>query len=207
MSTLAQMRSRIADDLDRSDLSSQIDKAINRAIKYYQGRRFWFNETTGTFTTVADQRTYGSADGLPSDIVEIDFLKIALTSLDDPITPRTYSWIENIDLGNNLTGEPTDYALYQEKVYLYPIPDATYTITVSYQQSYSELSSDSDTNDWTTEAEDLIEARARWWLYTRVIQDREMAADAKAEEREALKMLVQRTEKMLMKGTLTPMAW
>lgn len=201
MSTLIQMRTRIADDINRSDLDTQINKAINRAIEYYSKKiRFWFNEKTATFNTVASQFNYGSADGIPTDNMEIDYVKLAISGSNNvPLTPRTYDYIQTANVGN-LTGTPTDYAYYKENFWLYPVPNAALTITVSYVKNYTALSADADTNDFTEEAEDLIESRAEWWLYNRVIKDYEAAQVAKAEELEALTTLLQETVRITKSG-------
>ena len=63
MTTLATLKSRIADDISRSDLTTQIANSITDAITYYQNRRFFFNETRSeTFDTVAAQSLYRSSD-------------------------------------------------------------------------------------------------------------------------------------------------
>lgn len=187
MSTLATMRARIANDINRTDLNTQIDLGINRAILYYQKSvRFWFNETTSTFATVASQESYGTADGLPSDIQEIDIAKITLASSNIPeLIRRTYKYIQDKNIGN-FVAPPSDYAFYTEKIWLYPIPDSIYTITLSYLKSYATLSNDGDSNDFTDNAEDLIEARARAWIYRRLLMNYDAAREAESEERDAL---------------------
>jgi len=194
MSTLAQMRSRIADDLNRSDLSSQIDKAINRAIRhYYNSQRFWFNETTGTFVTIANQESYGTVDSVPSDILSMNYMRLTISSTNKPEIPKkTYQEIQMMNSGASI-GQPIYYAWYQNKIWFYPLPDQVYTVTVSYQKSYAVLSADSDTNDFTVEAEDLIESRASWWINKRVLKNDKDAALSKIEEQEALGALQKRT--------------
>lgn len=203
MSTLSEMRARIADDLDRSDLSSQIDTAINRAIKHYRYKNFWFTQSSGSFVTVASQKAYGTGDGLPSDILEIDYVEISINDTDYRLSPRSYAYIEEVD-PSIYTGDPDDYAWYQNKMYLYPVPDASYTVTVSYSKSYDELATDAATNDFTTDAEELIEARARWWLYSRVIKDYDSSQVARADEADALLSLQAITEKLTTSKRLKP---
>lgn len=199
MSTLAQLRSRIADDLNRTDLNTQIDTAINRAIEYYNNREdFWFSETTATFSTVANQEEYGVSDGIPDDIADIDRLELILTSTNKPeIFASTFEWLKDVNVGQG-TGQPTDYAFYQSKIYLYLIPNQVYTIKMYYKKTYDELVSDSETNDYTVYARDLIEARASYWLYSRVLKDAESAAMSKTEENDALNALRNRSAKMVM---------
>ena len=205
MSTFLQMQQRIADDINRTDLTTQIKKAVNRAIEFYaKTARFWFNEKTATFATVASQFNYGSADGIPTDMREIDYVKIALSSTNNvPLIPRTYDYVQTANVGN-LTGTPADYAYYKENFWLYPVPAAVYTITVSYAKSYAELILDADTNDFTEEAEDLIEARAEWWLYKRVIKDYDAATIAKSEEQEALIALLAETARITASNRIRP---
>src|SRR3990167_8249278 len=63
MTTLAVMKSQLADDLNRTDISTQIATAIESAIDHYRQTRFYWNETRGsTFATVASQSRYTSSD-------------------------------------------------------------------------------------------------------------------------------------------------
>lgn len=76
MSTYAQMQAKIADDLNRSDLTTQIQREINRAIRKYASIPMWFSSTSANFTTAAGQQTYDTADGLPSNIRIVDYLRV-----------------------------------------------------------------------------------------------------------------------------------
>jgi hypothetical protein len=185
-STFVQMQNNIADYLNRTDLTSQIKTAINRAIEFYWKERLWFNETTNTLSTIANQQAYGTADGLPSTIEEIDDVKITLAASNIPsLRKRSMDYILSHNIGN-YTNQPTDYAWYQSKLYLYPTPNAVWTLTIYHQKSYTALSADADTNDFTQKAEDLIEARAQWWLYKNILKDKNLADVAKEDEIEAL---------------------
>ena len=192
MSTLSQVRSRIADDLNRDDLSAQITTAIQRAILFYESERFWFSEKKATFSTVASQEAYGSTDGIPTDIGIIDLVQVTISSLYALVHPKPYTDLQFLNSGR-VTSDPYFYSYYQENFFFAPIPSQIRTITVSYSQKYTTLSADSDTNDFTVYAEDLIEARARWWLYTRILQDFNAASMAKQEEMDALKALRTKT--------------
>lgn len=203
MTQLSVMRSRIEDYLDRSDLETQVTLAINRAIEYYEKERFWFNEKTGTFSTVANQKNYSSSDSIPTDMAQIDYVEVTASGKEYELTPRTYDYIKEL-IGFDMTGQPTDYAYYQENFYLYPVPNAVYTITVSYQQKYTALSADTDENDFTTDAEDLIEARSLWWLYKNIIHDNEQADSAKIAELDALASLRKKTYKLTATGYARP---
>ena len=207
MSTFLQMKNRIADDIKRSDLATQIGVAINRAIEHYEKDRFFFNETNGTFSTVAGQESYGTSDSVPSTIAEVDTVTLTQTSTNIyPLTKTSFDSIRALNAGGTTArGVPLEYAYYQEKFWFYPIPDAAYTVTVYFKKTYTQLSADGDTNDWTEEAEDLIEARARWWIYRRIIRSPDNIADAdmaKAEELEALRSLESKTTMLISTGTV-----
>src|SRR5690554_3146306 len=102
MTTFATIRTQIADEINRTDLNSQINLAINDAIDHYNKQfEFWFNQTTDTFDTVANQVSYGSADGVATDIREVIYMKIALTSNENvPLIRRTYDYIQTANVGN-----------------------------------------------------------------------------------------------------------
>ena len=84
-----------------------------------------------------------------------------------------------------------DTCFWGKKIYLNPIPDTIYTVTVWYRKTYVELSANGDTNDFTTniEALNLIEAKALWWLNKYIIRDKEGAAENLEMESSALSVL------------------
>ncbi|MGA1554164.1 MAG: phage adaptor protein [Burkholderiaceae bacterium] len=190
MSTFLEMQQRIADDLDRTDLTTQIKKAINRAIVYYEKEPLWFKESSATFTAVSGQEeyTYGS-DSVPSDVAMIDIMERAYggqkISMQE-ITPFELEAKQSL----TATGIPDEFAQYEDKFKLYPIPNQSgITIYIKYTKTYDELSADGDTNDWLTYAEDLIEAKARWWINARILRDNDAAANDAAQEMDALDAL------------------
>lgn len=203
---LSDITSRIADDLNRSDLTTQTYTAVNRAIKHYEKEPFWFKETTGTFVTIASQQSYGTADGLPSDISRINRLEITLSAGRYFLTPRNINWIQNQN-PNGATGDPTDYAWWQNKIWLSLTPNQVNTITAYYTKTYADLdiaNPTSSANDWLTYAEDLIEARARKWIYARILKDPDNAALAAQEEMEALNALLDKNEGHTAQAAITP---
>lgn len=203
-STFLQMQQRIADDLDRSDLYSQTKLAINRAISYYKTEPFWFKETSSSFPTVANQEEYIYGTGsVPSDVEMIDIMECQLNGSKSPMVEITPFELE-AKQSLLASGEPREYAQYQNRIKLYPIPNQVATILIKYTKNYTDLSADSDTNDWLTYAEDLIEARARWWLNSRIIKDREAANDDALHEIVALQALRTLNEHKTGQGEVIP---
>lgn len=191
MSTYGAMQDRIADELARSDLTSQIQKAIISSINYYQRERFYFNESRAiTLSTSNGQEFYGSADNanIPG-LSQIDDLLITVNSTRYPLTRRSWEYLEFVSATTSDEGAPQDYGYYAQQIRLYPIPDTAYTILISGLPRMTTLSSTSDTNAWMTDGEYLIRSRAEWDLYSSVALDAAQAASCKQRELEALQSL------------------
>lgn len=198
MTTYATLVNRVLDDLDRQgSLTSQAQSAIQTAIDHYEGTRFYFNQERATAQTVNAQEFYA----LPSDVLDIDVLSLTAGSNTYKLIRRTYETLEDWYLNSSYTGYPTDYAIYNQQIRLYPIPDAsTYTLTLSYAKRLSTLSSDSDSNAWTTTAEELIRSRADADMAFRILQNEKRAMGFKILEQEAYQRLVSESNRRLMTG-------
>ena len=202
MSTFGTVRNRILSDLNRTsanDLTSSVETEINTAIAFYERRRFWFLEARATADTVAGQEYYA----LPEDFRDDDSLVIQAISNTYPLIKRTYEEIEQWFVQSSTTGQPTDYAIYDEQIRLYPIPNAQYTMTLSYYKQLSALSGEDNTNDWMVEAEGLIRARVEWVMFARKIRDYDAAQACKALEAEELEQHEKLTRARLMTGHST----
>lgn len=199
MATLSTLRSNIADQIDRTDLNTQIDLSINRAITHYGANKFWFNEAASTFVTVADQKSYGTADGISTAVAGIEVAQVTVNSVNFELYKKTYDFVTLVNT-DDFTGYPEYWAYYDEKMYLYPTPDASYTVSISYITKYPTLTADGDSNDFTNNAEDLIESRSRWWLYKRILHDRERALEAKEDEMDAFNNLTSLTNNRINAG-------
>ena len=200
MADLATLKSRIASDLVRTDLTSQIAYAINDAIAEYQGRRFSFNQTRGTFSTVAGTDFYTT---IPTDIAELDTVSLTVSGDTRPIRPASHDQLERLVTNTTSRGQPSLYAWYAEKLRLYPVPDAVYTVTLSYLQKIAAPSTDGTSNEWTTEAEQLIRACAKRILCRDVLRDQEAAMAAAEAEAIAFRRL-KREALQLDTGSLAP---
>lgn len=76
MSTFLEMQQKIEDDLNRTDLNTQVQREINRAIRKYAREPMWFSAKKLNFSTAINQQYYDSADGLPSDIRIVNFVRL-----------------------------------------------------------------------------------------------------------------------------------
>lgn len=167
MSDFGTMIDRIEDELIRSDLTTQVKKAVQSAIRHYSRERFYFNEGQWTASTVASQKMYA----VPTGLIEADMMKITVNGFEYELLKRDWNYLENVDTSPTYTGQPTDWAYFADQFRLYPVPDAVYTLTLSGVKTLDALSADADTNAWMVEGEELIRARAKADVRVNVIQD------------------------------------
>lgn len=201
MSTYATMQTRIADELARSDLTSQIKLAILSAVSHYEGNRFWFNEGQATASTTDGTEYYA----VPSDFQSVDSLRITVNGTTYTLEVRPWAWMDEVQSNALYKGQPVYYAIYAEQLRLYPIPDATYTLKLSYLKSFTTLSADGDTNAWMVEGERLIRMRAKWDLFSNVIRTApEEETKCKAAEMDELDKLESRTVDRTAVGRIIP---
>lgn len=187
--SLSTLKARIASELHRSNLTSEIALAISSAIRFYRSKRFEFNEKQASFNTVASQEAYTTAT-IPSDIGAIDSLRATVNGRVCVLEPITLHELQERNSTATLTGAPSAFAFYAQSIFLAPVPDAAYQVSASYQQRKAEPANDADdTTVWTNEAEPLIRARAKMLIYRDVTRDTAGMQLAQMAEAEALAML------------------
>ena len=191
-SDLADMKDRIARELHRDDITTSIAEAISSAITKYQSRRFEFAESVSTFSTVADQQAYDSSDtGFPTDMGQVDSITVTTSGRTVPLEPISYQELKEIDTSTTLVGVPSKWCWYARSIWLYPTPDAIYTIGVSHQMRSLAPASDGDSSTiWTNECEPLIRACAKKLIARDVLYDEAMEARCERAEAEAFATLM-----------------
>lgn len=198
MSTLATMKTRIADELARSDLTSQIAYAISDAIKAYQDEEFDTSDRRFSFSTVASQEFYSSADSAYIPLIEkIDWVKIYISDAPSDVHAMTSSAIESASSNGIMLGDPTGYCFMPEAgtraIRLYPVPVSIRTVRVLAKVRPAEPADDAEaSNFWMTEAERLIRGRAKYELYKHVIRNNEAADELVAGIKDAFDQLKNR---------------
>jgi hypothetical protein len=203
MSTLGTMRARIADELARIDLTSQISYAISDSIKAYESERWFFNETRDiTFSTTATQEFYSESDeALLGTIVKLDYLALYIDNQPYQLLAMRPEEIEHASTNSTTYGSPSWYCLYNKKIRLYPIPDATYTVRVAAVVQSAEPADDAEAaNPWMTSAERLIRSRAKLELALHVLKDSELATVMSQAVTEAYEQLKDRTNYLTQVG-------
>lgn len=208
MTSYVEMKTRIADELlDSGALTTaQISAAILSAIRNYQRKPFYFNQKkASTFSTVADQEYYTSTElsDIPN-IVQMEGAKVTVNSYKRTLRPLDFETIEDGQDGT-ITGAPSAYCAFNQKIRLYPIPDAVYTVTLAYVYRLTALSADGDTNAWVDEvdAEELIRQSAKRILALDILHDDELAVRCYNREAEVLADLLAETRRRLPNTTLT----
>ena len=185
--TYLNLQTRVSDEINDSSNGSvslaQVKKAIISAIEHYERERTWFNETITTNLTTSDQFSFINA---PTDIVFIDKLQITSGTAKYTIERIPYEeWAIRAGTSTS-TGQPTQYAYYQDRFWFFPAPNSAYTLTLSYVKRLTTLSADSDNNGWTNFAEPLIRFRAEWDIFAHLLFFMDLAAQAKAAEMDEL---------------------
>jgi hypothetical protein len=172
--TLGDLKARIADELDRSDLTSQIGLAIDDAITEAASNRFWFNEVRGlVIPLAAGQEYYGSNDF--SALTEIDAIYLSINGQRRNMFPASSLTIDQWRDGSTPTGEPYQWARYGTSLRVYPTPAIAYSLVVDGVSRLPALINDAQANAWTNEGEKLIRAIAKRELLANVIRDFEEA--------------------------------
>jgi hypothetical protein len=197
MTAIADLYSRIATEIDRTDSTTAIQNAVTSAIKAHKFTRLAFNEASDTLTTADGTVEYSTAEGLPDDILELDTARITVNSNRYLLEPVPHSMIELLDVSPTHKSRPTKYAWFGEYLRLYPVPDAAYTVVLRYLADVTE-------ETWATRAEALIRCRAKRELYTHLLWDYEAARAMAQAEGVELRSLVREARLKQASGRLVP---
>jgi hypothetical protein len=134
--TLGFLEDRIADDLNRSDLTSQIAQAVQDAILMAQKERLRFSETISFhFTTVVGQQNYNDSNITFSDssyptltslkqFYHIDWMTITIPPAVFDMQRKQPEEIIILTQTGTQLGQPYYYAFANETIMLYPIPSS-----------------------------------------------------------------------------------
>lgn len=204
--TFGELVTEIVDESRRS-MSSQIATCILDAIAHYEPERFWFNESTNTFSLSSSQAVYTSADAsfIPR-IMQIDNFKIRVGSNDIPVL-RKHHWTE-FDQYNSpdVFSQPTAWGYWGQSIRVDPAADGGYLATVTGVLQLPSLSLSTDTNAWTQRGngKELIKRRAMALLYATYLRDDANALRCTALEQQTFERLMQRSERLHATNEITP---
>jgi len=205
--TLGYLKDKIADQLDRSDLTTQIAECITDAIRFYQPHRFIFSEGRDTsFNTVAGQEFYSATDDpLLGTLYEFDYITVTIGTAKFDLPRYQPEDLEVLTQSGTQQGQPQCYSYYDFQMRLYPVPSQIYPLTIAAHQLIAAPASDSVTaNAWMTEAEKLIRSRARYELALNYTFDKDEMEFMTAAVTEAYDELKARTNKLAGTGEVRP---
>jgi hypothetical protein len=182
----------------RRSMSDVISNLILDAIAYYECERFFFNETTQTFSVSSSQDTYTSVDAsfIPH-IQEFDSLRLTVSANDKPTLVKwTWGQMEDMNYPQSF-GEPYAYSYWGQSIRFYPVPDGGYEIRFSGVVSDASLSLSTDVNNWTQrgKGKDLIKWRAESMLYAHYLRDDVNAGRCIAREQQEFDKLKKKTNR------------
>lgn len=155
------------------DYSAVLPSFINTAIRDIQRKRFWTAmETYSTFSTVIGQNEYQLNTVAPRYIAS-EVMKLGAADGAKSLLLHEHSWetFKNrfIRTGEEAeNGKPVTFIIHstqgtsggQQSLYLFPTPDAVYTVEFWYKQFLPDLVNDGDTNWFTENIPDCIKYRA-----------------------------------------------
>lgn len=185
MTSFIVMQNRIVSDIVRDDLVQQVKDHINDAIAQWEGERFNFNERRYLISTVASQEYYaliaptlltfqGAAVPTGETVLEFDSITATINNMPYRLTPRTQQWFDDYQaLPSQYIGQPDSYAIFNDQIRLFPIPDNVYPLNISClaRLGPNPLTADGDTNSWMTEGAKLIREQAKMTLCRDVLGD------------------------------------
>lgn len=201
MATFGQIIDNIESYLNKAGLTSAIEDAVKKAVEHYQREVFWFSESSASFVTSSGTQDYtlSTTDGYSA----IHSVIVNSNGARYEVDRRNADEITAIDASGSL-GVPNVYAEVNGLVRFYPTPNATMTVSVVYATRYATLSATTDYNAFTTNAQDLIESRAEWFIRAKKLRDYNGAQVAKENELEALAQLRIESDKKISSGRITP---
>lgn len=184
MATYGEIQDRVNNDyLNRTDLTAETARSIRAAVRHYERQRFWFNESSTVLATVSSQ----SHIARPSAFFRIDELRFFYdTSASYALRNVSMSELDEMRAGAQTHGDPTHWAENGELIELFPIPNAVDNVVARGYQQLAVLSATSDTNGWTSAAEDLIVFHATKLMWATVLRNSEVAGAFAQLERSAL---------------------
>ena len=187
LSTYSELKSSVADWLNRSDLTAAIPDFIALAEAQIE-RKLRTRQMIVRATATIDTE-YGT---VPADFLEVKSLKLQT----NPVTPLQFETIDSLD---NLqsqypsSAKPRYFSIVGAQIRTVPTPDASYEAELTYYAKLTKLSSTETVNWLLTAAPDVYlygallqaapylkdDARISTWatMYTSAMEDLQVADD------------------------------
>lgn len=180
MTTLATMKARIAREVRRSNISTEIGEAITTAIDAYKSERLWFAEQYHIDIDLnSGQEFYTSSDNVwLGRVSRIDYVHLILNGQNYHLRRWTDEWLDIASSAGSNGGQSYCWGWYANTLRVYPVPSTTgMQVRLAGQFEMPAPASDDEVgNPWMVEAETLIRSRAKYELYQHLLLDMAKAA-------------------------------
>ncbi len=207
MTDFGTMKTRVGNELKRAELTTEIRDAIISSLAFYKRQRFRWNTARATLTLQPNVEYYQ----LPTDFIEADTLVLRSSGDElDYLEERTHHWTDREKEWDGYRSRPDIFSIQTNELRMYPVPDRSYTALMSYVFEQSEISasaSDSASNEWMTNGEELIRLHTKVDMLTNVIRGPESFQEAAllaGREHEVLKQLRKEYKRSQSSGRTTP---
>ena len=216
---------RLAEETVRSsgNEDAKFARCLESSLKYISHENLWFNQASYEFNLTDSVAAYGQetddgdADGYPSDFLKVRLATLQLdgTSTYHPLgAPITIEEYRKAHAHDDDTGYPQAYAFYANELLFIPTPNDSHAVTIDYTQNLGvPVNSFADgvwatkvngsavtpeyTNQWFTNGQELLIARARFYWYTRFDRNRDQSLTALADFNEERKQLLKLSRKFI----------
>ena len=148
--TYTELKTAVANWLDRDDLTDRIPEFISLAeARFNRILRLRSMETKQTASTVAAQRNYA----LPTNYIQMRNFQLNT----DPITTLSYVTPEIFDRlwGGSTSGTPSFYTILANEISLGPLPASILTMEMLFYKRFDYLTVSAPTNWLLTNAPDI----------------------------------------------------
>ncbi|QDP62948.1 MAG: hypothetical protein Unbinned5081contig1002_53 [Prokaryotic dsDNA virus sp.] len=196
MADLDTIRNRVARKIQDPDFTGSLTSAvvtdeINRSIRYYEKYRFNFNEAQSDITLTANTQV---VPNIPSDLSSPLYVNgLMLIDSQVKITLQKLNPTDFFNKDQDQTGRPYWWTYRNGEFLILPTPQEAYTLKFRYLKTYTALSTGTDTNDFTDNAEDLILLHTVKNIYAEDKQDPQSAAYYQSLEDAELKAVRERS--------------
>lgn len=207
MPTFGQLKTLVArkllDPNYQAVTASDVGDAINDAIRYWKYQRYWFNEAS-------TQVQLSTGVGNITNLIPADFLYefpengfvIPYSNINYALFHKSPQIFDAVSI-SNAVGIPYIYTFRNQNYEIYFNPQLDYLMNIYYIKDYTALSADSDNNDFTNLADQLIIYEALSRLTGEDRQDLQMDNSYAAKADREDKNLKQRTFKQTGSGENT----
>ncbi len=160
---------------------TNIGESIVAAIRFYERKQFWFNETYTESLTLAQGDSSVALSTLPSPFKKAFLTRVSVNSQwrgnGTGFEHVSFQKLKNEIFTNpSSTGEPEYWAILGNTLYVDKAADQAYTLSMGYVYGDTILpSADGDTSIWFDEARELIKYRAAGLFYQDYLHAEEKA--------------------------------